>query len=108
MRLLAWRPVRKRSLRGFADVELEMGLQLRRIAVFQQRSSSWASFPRLPEMRDGRQLRDDWGNPAWLTLLAWRDRGLDDQFSRQVVELVRAAHPQDFDAEEADAGEVKG
>src|SRR5438309_1638090 len=56
MRLIAWRPITKGTLRGFATVELPIGLKLIDCAVFVGVRGAWASPPAKPLIdKDGRQ-----------------------------------------------------
>ena len=58
----------------------------------------WASLPNKPELDgDGRQRRGIDGKPSYARILEFSSKKLADSFSRRVVELVRAKHPQDLD-----------
>jgi hypothetical protein len=93
MRLVSWKPVSKGSLRGFATVELALGLKLIDCPVFAGASGAWASLPSKPVLdREGRHARPG-GKAQFAAVLEWRSRELADRFSAAVVALVRAAHP---------------
>ena len=93
MRLVGWRPVAKGSLRGFAVVELPIGLKIHDIPVFIGKNGPWASLPSKPQIdRDGRQKVAN-GKAAFSPVLEWQSRELSDRFSAAVVSLVRDAHP---------------
>jgi hypothetical protein len=93
MRLVSWKPIAKGSLRGFATVELPIGLRLIECPVFVGSNGPWASLPSKPVLdREGKQVKPN-GKPQFATVLEWRDRALNDRFSESVIELVRAAHP---------------
>jgi DNA-binding cell septation regulator SpoVG len=99
MRLVSWRPVTKGSLRGFATVELPIGLKLHDVLVFVGRNGAWASLPSKAQIdRDGRQKTEANGKAMYAPVLEWRSRDLSDRFSEAVVALVRAAHPDDLDS----------
>jgi hypothetical protein len=95
MRLLSFRPFVKGSLRGFATVELPMGLRILDLPVLVGRNGPWVNMPAKPQVdRDGgQQKRDVNGKLAYVAILEWRDRDLANRFSNAVIDLVRAAHP---------------
>jgi hypothetical protein len=98
MRLVSWKPLIKGSLRGFAIVELPIGLKVFDVAVFVGKNGAWASLPSKPQLdRDGRQKTGADGKAAFSPVLEWRSRELSDRFSATVVDLVRAAHPEALD-----------
>lgn len=98
MRLVFWKPLTKNSLRGFATVELPIGLKVSDVPVLVSNGKAWASLPSKPQVdKDGLHKRDANGKPAYTAILEWRDRGLADRFSAAVVDLVRASHPDALD-----------
>ena len=97
MRLLSWRRVRKGQLFGFAAIELPVGLQLFDVPVLRGDKGVWASLPNRPEIDEqGRQRVGLVGKPAYARFAAWNSKKLEEAFRRRVVELVRAAHPDDL------------
>jgi hypothetical protein len=93
MRLISWKSVAKGSLRGFATVELPIGLKLIDCPVLTGLNGPWANLPSKPVLdREGRHAKRD-GKPQFATVLDWRSRELSDRFSAAVIALVRAAHP---------------
>jgi hypothetical protein len=93
LRLVSWKPASKGALRGFATVQLPIGLKLIDCPVLMGASGPWASLPSKPVLdRDGRHAKPG-GKPQFATVLEWRSRELADRFSIAVVDLVRAAHP---------------
>jgi hypothetical protein len=93
MRLLSFKPLTKGALRGFATVQLPIGLTIEDCPVFVGRNSAWAALPAKPVLdREGRQVRPD-GKPQYSAVLKWRDRDLNDRFSAAVIELVQQHHP---------------
>jgi hypothetical protein len=99
LRLLNFKPVAKNSLRGFAAVELPIGLRILDIPVLVSHGKVWAALPGKPQLdQDGRHKRDANGKAAYSPVLEWKDRDLANRFSDAVVELVRAAHPGDLKA----------
>jgi hypothetical protein len=98
MRLISFKPLVKNSLRGFATIELPIGLKISDIPVLISHNKAWASLPSKPQLdRDGQHKKDINGKPAYTAMLEWRDRDLADRFSQAVVELVKAVHPNAFD-----------
>lgn len=93
-----FRPFPKGALRGFATIELPIGLVIRDIPVLLGRNGPWASLPAKPHLgHDGRQKRDAYGKAAYADVLEWRDRHLATRFSDTVCALVRRAHPDALD-----------
>jgi hypothetical protein len=98
MRLVAWRPLRKGALLGFASVWLPIGLKIVGCPVLTSPHGPWANLPGKPWVDKGGQLkRDANGKPAYAALLEWDNRALRDRFSRAVIELICARHPDAFD-----------
>ena len=94
MRVVSRKPIAKGSLRGFATVELPIGLKLIDCAVFVGAKGAWASLPVKPQLdRDGRQRNGTDGKPSYVPLLEWRDRDLAERWCKSVVDLVRQRHP---------------
>lgn len=97
MRLLGFRPFTSGQLRGFANVELPIGLTIEDCPVFAGgRNGAWATLPAKPVLdREGKQVRTD-GKAQYAAILKWRDRDLGDRFSAALVALVRQQHPDAF------------
>jgi hypothetical protein len=97
MRLIAWKPLVKNSLRGFATVLLPIGLKISDVPVLISNGKTWASLPSKPQLdQDGQHKRDVNGKAAYSPILEWKDRDLSDRFSQAVVALVRADYPDDL------------
>jgi hypothetical protein len=97
-RLVEFRPAIKGALRGFATVELPIGLRIRDMPVLVGRNGPWASMPAKPQIdKAGQHKRDANGKTAYAAILEWRDRELSDRFSAAVIALIRAAHPDALD-----------
>lgn len=94
MRLVSWKPVAKGSLRGFATVELPIGLRLIDCAVFVGTKGAWVSLPAKPQFdKDNRQRIGADGKPSYSAAIEWRSRELADRWSQAVIDLIRATHP---------------
>jgi hypothetical protein len=97
MRLVSFKPLVKGSLRGFANVELPIGLRITDCPVLNSNGKAWATLPSKPILdRDGKHVEVN-GKRQYAPILEWRDRDLADRFSAAVVDLVRSQHPADFD-----------
>jgi hypothetical protein len=93
MRLIAWKPLVKNSLREFATIELSIGLKIFNILTLISNGNSWATLPGKPILdADGKHKVDVNGKAAYVAILEWRDRDLSSRFSAAVVALVREKH----------------
>ena len=98
MRLISWKSLVKNSLRGFATIELPIGLKIVDCPVLVSNGKTWASLPTKPVLdRDGKHVKPD-GKPQYSAILEWKSRDLADRFSQAVVELVRTEYPAALDA----------
>lgn len=97
MRLVSWKAVVKGSLRGFATVELPIGLKILDCPVLVSSGKAWATLPSKPVLdAEGRHAKPD-GKAQYVPVLEWRSRELSDRFSAAVVGPIRAQHPEDLD-----------
>jgi hypothetical protein len=97
IRLISWKPLVKNSLRGFATIELPIGLKVVDCPVLVSSGKAWASLPTKPVLdRDGKHLKPD-GKPQYSAILEWKSRDLADRFSETVVELVLVEYPDALD-----------
>src|SRR5215831_13310610 len=73
MRLISWKPLVRNSLRGFATVELPIGLKIADIAVNVSNGRLWAALPSKPVLdQDGRHKVDINNKRQYVPLLEWR------------------------------------
>jgi hypothetical protein len=87
-------PDRAMTLRGFATVELPIGLVIEGCSVHVSNGRAWAALPARPMLDSaGAAIRDDRGKIKYAPVLAWRDRNLGDRWSDAVIELVQVHHP---------------
>jgi hypothetical protein len=92
MKLIAFKPMIRGALRGFASVELPIGLIMGDVPVLVTHGRAWANLSAKPQLdKDGQTKRDANGKIADAAMLHWRDRELTDRFSNAVIELVREA-----------------
>jgi hypothetical protein len=98
MRLLDFRPLAKGALRGFATVELPIGLKLIDCPVLVGRNGPFVRLPSKPQVdKEGRQKTDASGKPAYTPTLEWNSRELGDRFSQAVVMAIRQRRPSALD-----------
>lgn len=98
LRLVSFKPLVKGALRGFATVELPIGLTLIDCPVLVGRHGPWVNLPARQQIdKDGRPMVGADGRPAYAATVAWRDRDLANRFSAAVATLVRAEHPDALD-----------
>jgi hypothetical protein len=85
-------------LRGFATVELPIGLKLVDCPVLVSNGKAWVNLPSKPVLdRDGLQKTDVRGKPAYAAILEWRSRDLSERFSEAVITAIRQRHPDAVD-----------
>jgi hypothetical protein len=98
LQLLTFKPVRRNTLRGFAEVRLPSGLIITDIVVGEAGGRQWALLPSKPMLdRDGNPMREESGKLRYSPVVEWATPALRDEFSKRVVALVRARHPDAFD-----------
>jgi hypothetical protein len=90
LRLVSWQPFRKGPLRGFATVELPIGLKIFDVSIWTVSNGLWAGLPAKWRKTDVN------GTPVNAEVPRWRDRAAAERFSQAVVALVRQAHPNDL------------
>jgi hypothetical protein len=92
--LVAWRPLTKGALRGFALVELPIGLRLIDCPVYVGKNGPFAALPSKPRIdKEGRKRTDPNCTPAYAPVLEWRSRALRDRFSEVVIAATRRMYP---------------
>jgi hypothetical protein len=83
MALVPRRPLVKGALRGFATVELPIGLKLVDRPILVSQGKAWVSLPSKPALdHDGRQKTDANGKPAYVTVLTASARWSPRRFAR--------------------------
>jgi hypothetical protein len=92
IRLLRFRPVKKTSLRDFADVEVPIGLVIREIPVLASQGKFWASLPSKPVL--GPDCKHALANrrKQYALTAGRKSRELSDA-SAKLVALVRVLYP---------------
>ena|ERR1700722_12579493 len=93
-----FRPIIRNTLRGFARVRMPSGVIFHDVSVHQKGEILWASPPSKPAMgRDGSQIKRD-GKLTWAPIITFATKEVRDSFSSAVVNALRAARPEVFDA----------
>jgi len=104
MTLRGWKSIRKGSRVGLASISLPIGLQIDDVPVFATKGKIWANLPARPVITsDGTIAKvPGTGKTQYASFLRWRDRALNEAFSRAVVELVQRMDPEAFVADSGD------
>ncbi len=97
LRLVAFTPRVQGALRGFATVELPIGLKLHDVPILAGEFGPWAAMPSKAALDRDRRQKTVAGKPLFTPVAEWRSRELADRFSAAVIALVRAAHPDALD-----------
>jgi hypothetical protein len=102
MKLLGFKPFVKNSLRGFVEVELGIGLQIKGATLQVTEGRAWIGMPARPMIgADGQPIINQTnGKPAYQPILGWRNKALSDAFSKAVVKLILEQHPDALDGAE--------
>jgi DNA-binding cell septation regulator SpoVG len=86
------------TLLGLAAVELQSGPIHNNLRMTRGKSGLWVAMPSVKRLgREGNPARDLNGNETVDPIVEYRDRAIGDRFSRLVVELIQAAHPEALD-----------
>ncbi len=92
--LLAWRPVRRNTLRGFAHVQLGRALAIKDVAVHWGCDRTWVSLPGRPVLDPaGYHMRGNNGRLVYLPILEWTDPVTAKRFAEGVIEMIDRDHP---------------
>ena len=92
--LLAWKPLVRNSLRGFAKVRIGRALVLHDVTLHVQDGKRWASVPSKPQIdASGTALRDDRGKIKYAPVVEWLDRDARDAFSEGIIAAVERDYP---------------
>ena len=105
IRLLAFRPVVKGSLRGFANVEMAPGLIIEDAPVLVSNGKPWCTLPTKPQLDEaGKHRVGADGKKLYTALVKWSSRQLGDAFSTAVIEAIRRMHPDALEPEQHGLG----
>lgn len=91
-RVLDWRPVHKKSLLGFARVELPSGLIIRDVMVFVNDTGAWAAPP--ARRRVGPQDPGGGPNePRYEAIIEFTTKQVRERFSDAVIAALQNQFP---------------
>jgi hypothetical protein len=97
MTLKTFKPIVKGALRGFATVQLPIGIVIADVPICTSHGKTWASLPSKPILdADGRHAEEG-GKRKYAPILRWANRATADRWSQAVVDLVRQHHPDAMD-----------
>ena len=82
---------------GFIDVELRSGLGINGLRLLSGKNGLWVAMPSIRRVdKDGSPICGVDGKSLYNYVVEFRDRATTERFRRLIVELVRAAHPNDL------------
>jgi len=88
-----WKPLVKKTLRGFCTVKFPMGLIIREVMVHEKQGRKWVNLPAKPQLnRDGALNYKD-GKLQYAAILEWKDKETRDRFSNTVIRIIEEKHP---------------
>jgi DNA-binding cell septation regulator SpoVG len=94
MILRDWRPYISGALRGYARVELDIGLVIPDIRVLVGSDGPFVILPEKPVLIGEKLKRDISTNkPVYVPTVSWKDRATADKFSRALIKLLLEKHP---------------
>ena len=86
---VSFKPLRKGTLVGFADITIsELKLTIRNVTLHQRGDSRWASPPGCPWIKDGAVVIGDDSKVVYSQVIEFADRGTRDAFSQAVWRAV--------------------
>ncbi|MEO1089345.1 MAG: hypothetical protein AAFX81_01830 [Pseudomonadota bacterium] len=94
MNIHSYRSIGRGSLLGFAEVELDGGLVLHGVGIFEKDGRRWANPPGKPRLdRDQKPVRGAGGRIEYDPVVSFATKSQRDAFSETVVAgLVAAGH----------------
>jgi len=105
MRVFGWRKLVRNTMRGFVDVEVEVGegrpLQILECVVHVGPNGPWVALPGKAQLdRDGNVRRKPGTNKVdYVAVLKWGNADTRDRFSQAVIQLLLARYPDALDDE---------
>jgi hypothetical protein len=95
-----WRPLRKGSLRGFAEVQLRTGAIWGGIGLHQAGDKVWASPPARPMVDSNGAVMREKGKIRYSAIIRFANHACQRQWSELVIRTVLDAYPDAPDAED--------
>lgn len=97
-KILAWVPVPRNTLLGFAKVEFPSGLIINDVTILAGARGPWAAPPnKVLTGRDGAIMRDENGKVRYWPIIEFRDKETRNAWSDSIIEAMRAVHPEVFE-----------
>jgi hypothetical protein len=88
---LAFKPLEKNTLRGFAKIRIrELRLIVNDVTLHEKGGSRWVGLPGKPQIRDGAVVTDERGKTAYAPVLEFETRAAGGAFSEAVWRAVEA------------------
>lgn len=98
VRILAWKPLLRGNLKGFADVQIGQ-LKIFSVGVFRSADGAWGMMPSKPRIgRDGAIVKRSDGKTEYDPVVEWASRETADRFSASLILALEMAHPGALDA----------
>jgi hypothetical protein len=95
IQILEFRPLRKRSLVGFAKVEQPPGMIITDVVILTGDRGPWASPPSKPMLgADGVVLKSDNGKIRYTPIIEFTSREVRNRWSAAVIEALRKSYPE--------------
>ena len=100
LRCIAFRPMLRNTLIGFATIEHASGLVLVDVTMHEKDGRAWAAPPGKPMVAaDGSVMREsDTGKVRYVTVVSFTDDALRRRWSDAAAAAVRRDHPEAFEA----------
>jgi len=96
--IVDFKPVERGTLRGFATIEMRSGIVMVDVAIGCSEGTWWAAPPGKPLIdRDGVVLKNPNGKVRYAAVIDFRDTATRRRWSQQVIEALRAVHPELFE-----------
>jgi hypothetical protein len=94
-RVVEFRAVKRATLRGFADIDMQNGLLVLDVSIHRLGGKAWAMPPGRPLLdEEGRVMLDAKGRRVTIPLLKFSSTSRRLRWQRAVVDAVRLSHPE--------------
>lgn len=91
--LLNWKPMRRNSLLGFAEIRLG-AMIINDVTINNSSGRLWAGLPSKPMIdRDGNAMRNEQGKIKYVPLVQWASKESGDRFSESVIAALDEKFP---------------
>ncbi len=95
MKSLAFKPLARGSLQGFADIAMDSGLVLLGCSFHASNGKRWVNPPSRPQLDSERKpmLGDD-GKILYAPVIEFADKKIRFRWSAEAVKAIETAHPE--------------